>query len=234
MKNTLTLLTILIVSISAYSQDYIIKKNGDEKYCWIKEITEAKIKYADTTLADTTIKYINKSEVFMIRFRNGIKEVYGLNEVVRQEQVKPSGNISSQNSKILFVSNKEYIINAKKYNYKQVRSIMAELNDKEVNALLAKAKRHGTKGNIIGFCSIPFGIAAVACLSGYSDSGGYSSSSYGPPNYNSYDNNWLVGSGILAGVCASANTVHIVQKMKRAKCMRQAVTLYNSKILTAK
>lgn len=224
-KITLLYVFIFLSAFSSKAQDYILKKNGEEKYCWIKEISEKQIIYSDTIKSDTIKKFMVKSDVFMIRFRNGIKEVYGISEIAKKEDKVLPLKTKLNSSKILFIANNAYLIDNKKFGYRQVRSILADLDDAEINALLKEARAHGTKANIAGFGSIPFGIASLVCYSSYSDVN-YKYSGY----YKSYNENWLIGAGICASVSIGANIYNVVHKVKRAQCMKKAVKLYNEKI----
>ena len=60
----------LVLSNQLFSQDLIIKKNGDEIESIVIEITESNIKYRKYTNTDGPIYNILKSEVFMIKYKN--------------------------------------------------------------------------------------------------------------------------------------------------------------------
>ncbi len=207
MKHLLTFLFLILFSNTLFSQDRIVKRNGEELYVWIKEISETKIYYADTLQNDPTIKKIPKSEVFMIVFRNGLKEIYS-------EEVKPSVTVEKPAlEKITMISNREYLIGGRVYNYNQVRQIMKNKKDKQVDSLLNIASRSGRTGNIIGFASIPFGLSIFA-------------EELPQPTYEAY----VITVVSLATVCVTANVINIIFKVKRKRYMRKAVALYNTKI----
>ena len=66
----------LTLSNQLFSQDLIIKKNGDEIESVVVEITESNIKYRKYTNSDGPIYSILKSEVFMIKYKNGEKDIF--------------------------------------------------------------------------------------------------------------------------------------------------------------
>ena len=55
--------------------DVIVMRNGDEVKAKVSEVTSAVIKYKRCDLVDGPLYTVNKSEVFMIRYPNGTKEV---------------------------------------------------------------------------------------------------------------------------------------------------------------
>jgi len=73
---------VLLMSISvatAFAQDVIVLKNGDEIKSKVIEITPAEIKYKRSdNLGGPTIDIL-KSDVFMIKYANGTKEVVASN-----------------------------------------------------------------------------------------------------------------------------------------------------------
>lgn len=58
----------------SFSQDIIVKKNGDEVKTKIIEITEEKIKYKEFDFQDGPLRNIEKSQIFMILYQNGNRE----------------------------------------------------------------------------------------------------------------------------------------------------------------
>jgi len=56
--------------------DIIIFKDGEERECVVKVITETEVKYARCDNPSGPIYYANKSKVFMIKYANGTKDVF--------------------------------------------------------------------------------------------------------------------------------------------------------------
>lgn len=65
---------LLMISFKGLAQDIIIKNDKTEIKSKVIELTEDLIKYRKFTMLDGPIYSINKSEVFMIVYKNGTKE----------------------------------------------------------------------------------------------------------------------------------------------------------------
>lgn len=80
MKHIIAILFFGFISIILFSQDIIIKKNGDEIKSKIIEITTETIKYKEFDFQEGPIRNITISEVFMIIYENGKREVFAKKE----------------------------------------------------------------------------------------------------------------------------------------------------------
>jgi hypothetical protein len=78
MKHLILLLPILVSCNILLAQDVIVKKNGDEIESKILEITTETIKYKEFTFQEGPIRNIKISDVFMIIYENGKREVFTL------------------------------------------------------------------------------------------------------------------------------------------------------------
>jgi len=67
---------ISILGFSSMAQDVILKKDGSEISTKVLEITDQQIKYKDFDFQSGPIRNINISDVFMITYENGQKEVF--------------------------------------------------------------------------------------------------------------------------------------------------------------
>jgi hypothetical protein len=77
MKKSLLLAYILFTGINfVFSQDYITKSNGDELKVKILEVTVTEVKYKRFEQTDGPIYTILKSEIFMIKYQDGTKDVF--------------------------------------------------------------------------------------------------------------------------------------------------------------
>ena len=72
----LILVTAIGFGIIANAQDIILKQDGSEIKAKVLEITDQQIKYKEFDFQDGPIRNINASEVFMITYENGKKEVF--------------------------------------------------------------------------------------------------------------------------------------------------------------
>jgi len=74
---TITLQLIILLSVnSLYSQDIILLQNGDEMIAKILEISYNEIKYKRFDFLEGPTYTISKSDIFMIKYKNGSKEVF--------------------------------------------------------------------------------------------------------------------------------------------------------------
>ena len=79
---TLLLFCLLALTGSvAGAQDLLTKRNGDEVAVRVVEITPSEVKYRRTDNPDGPLISVWRSDVFMIRYANGTKEVMGVNTV---------------------------------------------------------------------------------------------------------------------------------------------------------
>ena len=76
MRTFLLFILLALVSGAAHAQDTLTKRNGDELLVKVVEITPAEVKFRRTDNADGPIISVWRSDVFMIRYANGTKEVF--------------------------------------------------------------------------------------------------------------------------------------------------------------
>jgi hypothetical protein len=115
------ILTILCFSFNSKAQDLIIYKDGSEVYAKINKITDEKIFFKKTSNLDgpSYSKYI--SEVFMVRYQNGTKDIFNVNKnsknqngsLINQQDVKSCTHLSSQ----IVLSNSRYMWQCVDCNY---------------------------------------------------------------------------------------------------------------------
>lgn len=79
-KLTLIILMTFFLTSLVFSQDVIIKNNGDEINAKVLEITENSIKYKEYNFQDGPIRSISKTEALMIIYENGIREKFSIVE----------------------------------------------------------------------------------------------------------------------------------------------------------
>jgi hypothetical protein len=75
MKKTIILLAVFFGSMTTvFAQDIVVKHDGTEIPAVVTEITDTEIKYK---MPDRSVVYtVSKSEVFMIKYANGAKDVF--------------------------------------------------------------------------------------------------------------------------------------------------------------
>lgn len=70
-------LLLLMCGLATQAQDVITFNNGDEVKATITEVNDLKIKYKLFNSSDTTIQTAKTSSIFMIKYANGTKQVFG-------------------------------------------------------------------------------------------------------------------------------------------------------------
>ncbi len=75
MRKLFVILMMLSFGLQAWSQDVITKKNGEDLNVSIQEITGTEIKYFKPSMPDGPLFSIRKSDVVMITYRDGSREI---------------------------------------------------------------------------------------------------------------------------------------------------------------
>jgi hypothetical protein len=87
MKKIIFLLALNILFFQLPAQDIIVKQDGVEIPATVTEINDTEIKYK---MPNRSVVYtLGKSEVFMIKYENGTKDVFGKQNVPITETVEP-------------------------------------------------------------------------------------------------------------------------------------------------
>jgi len=84
MKKFILILFSVVFINALHAQDFIIKKNGDEISAKVEEIGTTEIKYKKFDNQDGPMYTIARTEVFMIKYANGTKEVFTTDAAVNQ------------------------------------------------------------------------------------------------------------------------------------------------------
>lgn len=71
MKQTITFLTLLLLSLQAFTQDIILKKNDEMLKCKIKEIGLDEVKYVLPAYSQDILFSMDKDEISKVIFENG-------------------------------------------------------------------------------------------------------------------------------------------------------------------
>lgn len=110
--NYLIIIALCSISISTYAQDLIIKKDGSDISVKVLEITITEVKYNKFNNLSGPIFTILKSDVLMIRYENGTKDIF--NESVPVNTVSPAKKVNDKiNVKPQYFNKCEMIIGDK-------------------------------------------------------------------------------------------------------------------------
>ena len=100
MKKLILLFLLLTGMFSVNAQDIITLKNGDEIKAKVTEISSSEIKYKRFDNLEGPTIVIAKSEVFVIKYENGTREV--INAIDGEKQTTVSKTASDNECTIIF------------------------------------------------------------------------------------------------------------------------------------
>jgi len=88
-RSFLIFAAICISAASAFAQDVITKKNGDEIQALVQEIGDLEVKYKKFDNPNGPNYTLKKEEIFMIKYANGSRDVFG---AISEPVVEPIQN----------------------------------------------------------------------------------------------------------------------------------------------
>jgi len=93
-KTILFLVAVIGIGIAAQAQDIITLKNGEDIQALVQEINDDNIKYKKFDNPNGPNYTLKKSEIFMIRYKNGSKDVFPTESTATssKSEQKPSVN----------------------------------------------------------------------------------------------------------------------------------------------
>jgi hypothetical protein len=89
-----TVIFTLFTGVFVHGQDIIVQKNGDEIKARVEQILDTEIKYRKPDNLTGPLYTVKKADVFMIRYGNGTKDVFGEQPVVSAAEKAPVKKIS--------------------------------------------------------------------------------------------------------------------------------------------
>jgi hypothetical protein len=101
MKKLFFLLTMCVV-FNLSAQDIIVKRNGDELQCRILEVSKNEVKYKRWTNQDGPAFSEKKSNIFMIKYENGEKDMIAHSSPVSESSALSSGMNSVDPNEYIF------------------------------------------------------------------------------------------------------------------------------------
>ena len=101
MKKLIFLLTRCVV-FNLSAQDIIVKRNGDELQCRILEVSKNEVKYKRWTNQDGPAFSEKKSNIFMIKYENGEKDMIAHSSPVSESSAVSSGMNSVDPNEYIF------------------------------------------------------------------------------------------------------------------------------------
>ena len=163
MQKTFLFFAAFCISVaSAFAQDVITLKNAEDIQALVQEIGETDVKYKKFDNPNGPIYTLKKSEIFMIKYANGSKEVYNIptpegNNVEKSGQGKTGKPRETQLEPLSIQGIKIYNSYGKKLSKDEVRNMMR--NVPEALNLYNSGNSLRTTGNV--FYGIEIGVIAM-------------------------------------------------------------------------
>jgi hypothetical protein len=101
------ILTLGLFTSSVFSQDIITKKTGEDISVKISEVTQTEIKYKKFDNLEGPIFSILKSDVLMIRYENGTKDIFNETTTTTQPIITSQTNVKEVTDEDMALKGKE-------------------------------------------------------------------------------------------------------------------------------
>ncbi len=93
---TIIFLSLLIITSPVFCQDVMTKKNGEDIQVKVLEISQSEVKYKKFDNPDGPLISIPKSELLMIRYQNGSKDLFTETKQIASKTERPeTGGLDS-------------------------------------------------------------------------------------------------------------------------------------------
>lgn len=159
MKKIVPLISfLLLVHVSVFCQDTIVMRNNTKIIAKVLEINVSEIKYKRFDMLDGPLYIELKSNILFIKFANGIKEEFALEDYVYNEQ---NHTLKAQPVSLKIIDNDDSLYyKGKEIDETDVYNILFASNDKEVVKLTMQAKQ-ANKREFIGFAAMPLAMIGI-------------------------------------------------------------------------
>ena len=223
MKKTILFFFLLLISLETYSQDTIIKYNGERIIGKVTEITPLEIKYKKAELMDGPVFVDYKGDINMIIFSNGVKEHFEKTFTKQNDYYMSPVNLNRPGYQPLgkivpYGPHSKFNDNGKIISERDLLIMFKATNNPEILSLTNKAKEK-KKRQYLGFGIFPCAIAAVAF--------GVSSSDKKAGEAGMAFYKVCTGVCIVGGI--SSVVYDIIVSSQRKSYVNKALTLYNEK-----
>lgn len=230
----LLLLFFVLRSFAAFSQDTLVNYDNTIKLVKVLEVSIYEVKYKRFDNIDGPVYVQLKSDLKMIKFQNGTVQDFS-SEKRPTTNFTPAYTPSSTDNSGDYFSNKyahqdNLEVWGRGFRYKgsfmnerELYLFLNKTHDREINALVEKAKDAKAKQKI-GFVTIGFGVGTMYFLLKSMRYASYTNA--GTAKLNS---KYLAYSGICALGTIACPVMSGVFRSKHANYNRQAINLYNQK-----
>lgn len=207
MKKTFIIIFTFLSLSNLFAQDLIIKRNGEEIFSKVVEVTGKVVKFKKASNLNGPTYTLNKKEIVFVKYENGEKDIFSNTAVVAQEKPK----------KLKFKSGSgRYYLGDERISKDELKELLQKNN--ESYQLWKKGRRHLTYSKIM-------------LLTGAVGLGAYFGSELGKSkarNETGVESNETSPALLVAGVgLTTGGILYLVSSSKKRK---QAVKTYNKSI----
>lgn len=197
---------VSLCAIFAHAQDVIVFRNGEETEVKVEEVSPTEVKYKKYSNIDGPLYVADKSEIFMIKYKNGEKDVF--------DSVTPAQPTQTQTKSVVIKDVKVTRKSPSGLRYTSDGSFMMEQDamnylGSDYNEFSAQAHRMkgGFKlllsGAILSVAS-PILIGVGFALGDYDSSSSYSNGNYYYYAGDTYNPNYpILLTGVACGIASS-------------------------------
>ncbi len=150
MKNLLFVLLCLL-GVSSYAQDIITTKKGEDIKAKVLEITIQEVKYKKVENPDSPIYTLLKSDILLIRYENGSKDIF--NEETKETPKVVKNSETSSKNRISIVEG-DHFLNGEPISGRKMKSILYQ--DPQTKEIY-KSSQHIRTGSIL------LGVGSMIC-----------------------------------------------------------------------
>jgi len=154
----------LLACSSVWSQDTLVKRNGERVLVKVLEVNPSDIRYKRFNHLDGPLYIINKSEIAFIAYPDGLHETY--------EQAAPPPPTIVVNTppaivdKRLYRDGNEYLLNGRRLGERDLFAELDRQKNPEVKLLLKQTKNRKAAQYALGAGGLVLGVASIFVITG--------------------------------------------------------------------
>lgn len=114
---------MIVLAMTTKAQDTIIFRNGDIKSVKVTEVSETQIKYLRWNSPDGPVYVQDVSDIYMIKYHDGTKEVYGNGTDIAEREQEQDNNLGVYQGQ-LKLDGSRLMLNGKALSYPDARSLL--------------------------------------------------------------------------------------------------------------
>jgi hypothetical protein len=162
-KLYLITVTLLMGAGTVFAQDTIVFRNGDELKVKVKEVSDTELKYQLWNNQDGPMYTKRVSEIFMVKYKGGYREVYG-NTKQPSVNAPQTGNTSYDNGTYNYSgdghmehSDGDLLLNRRKMNDAQIKDVLG-IRGYETYKSASAQRRSGKTLVTLGWIEFGLGV----------------------------------------------------------------------------